>query len=695
MDLTGHIGFYIYSSTAAGFFLLTLLLLLSRLGSKTSQTQRKPPSFFWVALLSTALWAGATASGYSAATYIPLAVFATETFKSLSWLVFLLRFSSDQMPEQRSWFGVFARSWKAQLSASIGIILCMTIPLVLRASGNESTFIQELPTITLLITTVTNLIVIEQIYRNSDRVRRWAVKHLCLGLGIIFCFDLYLFSNTLLFRQLDGDLINFRSLVYLLAIPLLGISLLRLPSWSRKLQISREVVFHTATLTGAGVYLIVMAFAGYLISVYGGTWGQLLQFTFLAGALTLLLILLFSDKIRSSIKVILNKHFFSYKYDYREEWLRTNSLLSDLQMEIPERICTLFATMIKSPGCSLWSRTNNNSFKKLAHTHMPETWDIKEASGLISFLEQTQWIIDLGEYENFPERYEHLTLPKHLTETPQAWLILPLIFNNDLIGIVLVKRSSFMTVVNWEDRDLLKTASKQAASILAQHLANQALIEARQFEAFNRLSAYVVHDLKNILAQQSLIVTNAERHKHKPAFVDDVIKTVDNSVKRMTKLMQQMREGMRGEQLDILNVNDIVVSTIERFEHLNPPLSLELAPEALTTKADFEQLATVIGHLLQNAFDATDSNGRITVTTSKTLDELRIDIEDTGIGMSEAFIQERLFKAFDSTKGLTGMGIGAYESRETIRAWGGDISVTSTEGKGSKFTISLPFTPPE
>jgi putative PEP-CTERM system histidine kinase len=696
MDLVGHIGFYTYAATGVGFSLLTLLLLFSRLASKPGKPSHKLPSFFWVALLSTALWAGFTASGYSQATYIPLAVFATEMLKSLGWFVFLLRFSSEQMPDQRSWFGVFSRSWKAQLFASIGITLCMTVPILVRIWNlNQSTFIEDLPTITLLIVTVVNLIVIEQIFRNSDRVRRWAVKHLCLGLGIIFCFDLYLFSNTLLFRQIDVSLINFRSLVYLLAIPLLGLSLLRLPSWSRRLQISREVVFHTATLTGAGAYLIIMAFAGYLINLYGGSWGQLLQFTFIAGALMLLLVLLFSDKIRSSTKVILNKHFFSYKYDYREEWLRTTTLLSDHQMEIPERICTTFSTMIKSPGCSLWSRARDNSFKKLAHTHMPETIDIGQATPMIDFLEHSQWIIDLDEWNNTPERYEQLKIPKALTDIPQAWLILPLLFNNDLIGILLVKRSSFMTVVNWEDRDLLKIASKQAASFLAQHQANQALIEARQFEAFNRLSAYVVHDLKNILAQQSLIVTNAERHKHKPAFVDDVIKTVDNSVKRMTKLMEQMREGMRGEQLDLLDINDIAKQAAARFTHLEPKLSISLSDEPIYAKADQDQLITVIGHLLQNAYDATDRDGHITLTTEKKLNDISITIQDTGTGMSESFIRERLFKAFDSTKGLTGMGIGAYESREAIRALGGEIHVTSSEGEGSKFTITLPFTTPE
>lgn len=168
----------------------------------------------------------------------------------------------------------------------------------------------ELPVILRIIMSVVSLLLIEQIYRNSDRVRRWAVKHLCLGAGLIHAYDFYLFADAALFKQLDNNLWDARGAINAIAIPLIALSIARMPSWTLKLQISRRLVFHTATLSGAGIYLITMAAAGYFIKFYGGNWGSVIQTVFIIGAALLLFTLLFSDKIRSNIRVQLNKHFF-------------------------------------------------------------------------------------------------------------------------------------------------------------------------------------------------------------------------------------------------------------------------------------------------------------------------------------------------------------------------------------------------
>ena len=234
-------------------------------------------------------------------------------------------------------------------------------------------------------------------------------------------------------------------------------------------------------------------------------------------------------------------------------------------------------------------------------------------------------------------------------------------------------------------------AGQQAASYLAQHLSDQALVQARQFEAFNRLSAYVVHDLKNILAQQALIVSNAEKHKSNPAFVDDVIGTVRNSVDRMTRLMEQMRSGIRGTSARKISLNTVLSEVVSRRSNHHPIPDLQLPKTELVVEADREQLATVFSHLIQNAQEATDKSGRISIRLMHLPRQAVIEVEDTGCGMDEGFIQNRLYRPFDSTKGLTGMGIGAFESREFIRTLGGDISIRSTPGEGSTFRITIPM----
>ena len=216
-------------------------------------------------------------------------------------------------------------------------------------------------------------------------------------------------------------------------------------------------------------------------------------------------------------------------------------------------------------------------------------------------------------------------------------------------------------------------------------------MEARQFDAFNRLSAYVVHDLKNILAQQSLIVSNAAKHRDNPAFIDDMIATVENSVTRMQRLMEQMRSGVRSSDAGSVElVACCGKSSPSAIRHTPRAGGRFRGGAACSVEADHERLATVFNHLVQNAQEATDPDGEVHVRLSRDERWTTVDIIDTGRGMDPAFLRDRLFRPFESTKGLTGMGIGVFESREYIRQLGGDIDVESTPGKGTRFTVTLP-----
>jgi putative PEP-CTERM system histidine kinase len=311
---------------------------------------------------------------------------------------------------------------------------------------------------------------------------------------------------------------------------------------------------------------------------------------------------------------------------------------------------------------------------------------------LPAWLQQTDWVIDLLEWRRSPRIYDQLELPAWLQTSEQIWLIIPLVFRDRVEGVLMLKRSDIKSDINWEDRDLLKTAGRQAASHLAQHLASDALVEARQFDAFNRLSAYVAHDLKNILAQQSLIISNAARHRNNPAFVDDMIATIENSVGRMQRLMEQMRSGIRTTAPSTLSVASVLNEAIASRRGARPQPCGDFTGDAII-EADPERLGVVFNHLLQNAQEATAAEGRVVVRLTCHGDWVKIEIEDSGSGMSAEFIRERLFRPFESTKGLTGMGVGAFESREYIRQLGGDITVSSRLGEGSIFYVTIPRAP--
>ncbi len=675
----------LYSHLAAflAFGALSLLLI----GSWRKRGYR---SALLVAAGLTATWAGVVSLSTKLAYPLVNWMLLTELMRNASWLYLLCTLLDWQMGHERHVLGT-AR-WRGYFALTIGAsaILVFVLPTASPSTSYNPLFRDAVFCLWLGIA-VGGLLLLEQIYRNAATGERWATKYLCLGLGVIFAYDFFMYAQALLLNQLEQTIWQARGIAVALTAPLLAVSFARHTSWTVDIHVSRHVVFHSVTLVAAGLYLIFMAIVGYFISLVGGDWGVVIQVAFLLAAGLCLVILLFSGTIRARTRVWLSKHFFSYKYDYREEWHSFTRNLSQGADNVPTSIISSIAELVNSPGGHLWRCSPQIKPSLLGNWQAPKPKDDQGLKDIAAWIENTKWIIDVQEFRSSPDLYEGLNLPDWLWSDEQTRLLVPLLLDTRLVGIVALRKSNLTQELNWEDRDLLKSAGRQAAAHLGQYLANQSLIENRQFEAFNRLSAYVIHDLKNILAQQSLIVSNADRHKDNPAFVDDVIATVENSVTRMQRLMAQMRTGMRGSNVKSIDVADLLQDCIAAHSTRNPvPLLQAPVAEDAVVDADREQLGNVFNHLISNAQEATSPKGEIALSICSKDFEVQVDIIDTGCGMDEDFVHNRLFKAFDSTKGLTGMGIGAFESREFVRSLGGDITVESNPGIGSRFTVVLP-----
>lgn len=267
---------------------------------------------------------------------------------------------------------------------------------------------------------------------------------------------------------------------------------------------------------------------------------------------------------------------------------------------------------------------------------------------------------------------------------------MPLAVGDELLGFVTLDRPRTTIDLDWEVRDLLKTAAQQAAGYLAQMRATEALLEARKFDAFNRMSAFVVHDLKNIVTQLSLMMKNAQRLHANPEFQQDMLLTVESSLEKMRRLMLQLREGATPpgsahgvDMAAVLHSLDLMAKGRGR--------QLEVScEEGLFTRGHEDRLERVLGHLVQNAFDATPADGRVWIAANRRSGQVQVEVGDTGTGMDEDFVQNRLFRPFGSTK-HDGMGIGSYESHQYIRELGGAIDVQSQPGKGTVMRITLPL----
>lgn len=541
---------------------------------------------------------------------------------------------------------------------------------------------------------ICGLLMVEQLFRNLHEDSRWNAKPLCLGLGCVFVFDIYLYSEALLFGRYDPDAQAMRGAAHALAVPFLFIASRRGSNWMSHLQVSRTAAFYSATLLLAGGYLLFMSAIGYYVRFFGGSWGRALQLGLVATGLAFFGVLLFSGSMRSWLRVFVGKHFYSYRYDYREEWLRFTALLSSNRspQEMGEMIVRGLAKMVECPGGSLWTRNGNEAeFLQTARWNAAAEMQAEPADSSMSrFLCVNGWVIDLDEFRSAPRRYAGLTLPTWLLGTAKAWLVVPLLAGEDLLGFVVLSRPLTTIKLNWEVLDLLKTAGRQAAGYLAQMQATEALLEARKFEAFNRMSAFVVHDLKNIVAQLSLMLKNAERLHDNREFQQDMLLTVQSSLEKMKRLMLQLREGATppggGRGVELTPIIDRLQQMAKAQGRI---VDTDIA-DRLATRGHDERLERVLGHMVQNALDATPDSGRVWVRVERFSGQVKVEVGDTGAGMSQAFVRDKLFRPFSTTK-HSGMGIGTYEGFQYIRELGGSIAVDSELGRGTVMTVLLPL----
>ncbi len=543
-----------------------------------------------------------------------------------------------------------------------------------------------------IIFSIISLLSLEQLYRNNTQFRFY--KLLCLGLAIVFVFDAYLFTQHLVFARLDADLWQARAAVTMASclLMVLGVATMAQPSQDvAKLNFSRPIIFYTTSLTLAGALLTALSIGGYYVRLYGGDWGTVIYTLISIVGLFFIAFVFSSSKLRKSLSVLINKHLFSYKYDYRNEWLKLISQLSQptSSTDTAKRAIAVAADLFNCDGGALWLKRSKvlvpvqqiNTHFDTSETFEPETSAFCE--GL-----QSDWIYT----PNTPSHdlsHNNEALPDWIKHIDGAWLVFPLLIESDLFGFIVLTTKNEQMPVSWEDLDLSKTVGRQIASYIARHEQAELLAESRQFDAFNKLSAFVMHDLKNLIAQQSLVVKNAEKHKDNPAFVEDAIQTIKNSVERMNNLLRKLQRS-GDEEIKVNNLKEIFVETVKRCQKRQPAPTLVPFDENIKIKADFDSLVMVFTHIIHNAQDATDSHGFVDITTTVDGNLVTILVEDNGTGMDENFIKHKLFKPFETTKSGKGMGVGVYQAREYVQSIGGSVAVESSPGEGTTFILTFP-----
>lgn len=577
--------------------------------------------------------------------------------------------------------------------SSIATLVIISSDLFSAAFEQLSSDSKNLRFFILLANALAVLLLGEQTLRNAARPYRIHVRYMFIGIGVIVLTHIYQLGYFYLFNTwetfiplIDGYISTAVGLLFIMS------ALRNQPN--QPLSVSRSIAFYTTSITLIGLFLLSMAAAGYLADLNAENWTSGIQIVIFITTFIGVCVATFSSSLRRSIKVFVNKHFFRHKYDYRSVWLELIHTFSDISEK--ENFHSLglqaLAKIFDANGGAMWLKAESGF-------QLKTSWNITggeclelyvdDNADFLSAFDGDEWIYAFNSNENHRELFHPIDPPKWIETITDAWILAPLKIGSNLAGFILLTRTEQGEALIWEDIDVIKSASRQLASYIVRQRSAEQLAEAKQFDTYNKLTAFIMHDLKNLIAQQALVVKNANKHKDNPAFVEDAIRTIDNSVQRMSHLLSRLQRNPQHATNKVVSLKRVALEAIRKSTDRQPIPTLRTQTDG-SVFGDPDQLTMILVHLIRNAQDATANDGFIDIEISTDERRVSIEIEDNGHGMDEDFIKNRLFKPFESTKSSQGMGIGAYQVREFIHAMNGSIRVSSELEVGTTVCIELP-----
>ncbi|WP_395332891.1 XrtA/PEP-CTERM system histidine kinase PrsK [Novosphingobium sp. BL-8H] len=641
-----------------------------------------------VALLLTAIWGVAAAASGDM-----LTVSFAESARNLAWLVAVYAlFASDgrhaTLAPIRPVIYALIFVEVLHLVTDLGLSRLALEPRVLQNAFDFTVMFR-------LLVAIGGLVLVHNLYAGAPREARTALRWPAAGLAVIWAFDLNLYTVAYLGHAWPIEIAALRGLATLALAACLAIGAARNRDELR-LRPSRAVTFQTFSLLVIGIYLVAMVAVGQWLAYAGGDFARLIELAFLTMASAFALVVLPSRRVRGWLKVTMAKHFFQHRYDYREEWLRfTRTIGSGGEQALPlgERVVQAVADVTGSTAGLLLTPGDQGDLTLAARWNWRDI-DVPAIAYPLRALapfENHAFIADLDEQRTgvMAAGYE-VDVPAWLLAEQRAWALVPLVHYERLVGMVVLARPQLARKFDWEDFDLLRVIGQQLASYLAENSSQEALAESSRFEDFHRRIAFVMHDIKNLASQFSLLARNAELHADKVEFRADMLVTLRNSSDKLNALLARLSRYGNGavDKLEPVGASEVARSVIARFQG-NPQVVLAETLDVMVT-ANRHSLEQVLVHLLQNALDASEADSPVFLSLVNDGLNARFEVLDSGCGMSAEFVRNRLFKPFVSTKS-GGFGIGAFEARELVRAMRGRLEVESREGLGSRFVVRIPL----
>lgn len=660
-------------------------LLFATLAFSQRNTGASLPRIPFIAALSaTAMWALAVA-GIDSPHVI---TWQAECVRDLAWLAFMYALARRDRAEA-------FKTKVAGLYAVLAVVLAGSIGLSAVSAGQSDAAVRQLLEQTRivfhLLAAVGALLLLYRLGQGEPWRTRAAVRIAVVSLAALWSVDLVVYGAAWSTGTWPAALIDVRGAVMVVLAPLLGLAIQRRDE--RKLQVSRTIALLSLALVAIGLYVAVTALATGVVGTIGGSYARLVQTALIFATTAALLTIVSTPWTRAWAKVLVAKHLFSHRYDYRSEWLRFTDTLgtpdddaASLEVRVVKAVSDLTGStggLVLLPGEAALERG--------------PAWNWPDAPGpekpddrLFAHLASSGQIIELDSVRTEKATAEDAgSVGPWLRDDPLAWVVVPLQHFDRLAGAIVLTRPLVDRALDWEDFDLLGVAGRQVASYLAEARAHAALADAQRFDEFNRRFAFIMHDLKNLVSQLTLVARNAERHADNPAFRADMVATLTDSANRMNGLLARLSQhhGARGEAarpVALFALSERIASG-RRAQH---PVIVS-GDASVHAIADPSSLETLLTHLVQNAIEASKPGEAVRLLIGADGGKAAITIVDRGCGMSAAFVRDQLFRPFASSK-PGGFGLGAFEARQLAEAMGGSVTVSSREGEGTSFRITLP-----
>ncbi|MBT1070285.1 XrtA/PEP-CTERM system histidine kinase PrsK [Pelotalea chapellei] len=529
------------------------------------------------------------------------------------------------------------------------------------------------------------LVNLETTLANASPEALWKVKFDVIGLGTMLAVQVFYYSQALLYRTLNMNFTLLRSCLFILAAAMIWYSHI-FRRGKVRIQVSRQTAYKSVVLLAVGGYLVMIGALGEGMKYFGVHFPSTVAITFAFLGGIVILVLLLSERVRREVKVVLHKNFYQNKYDYRTEWLRFTEQLSSSSSgeQLLQRILSAYCEIFGISGAAMFLKDENQGgYCMAAACEMEPIHDvILPENSLIKFMEERAWVVSVKE-----KNPEIMAENSAFFDANTISMVIPL-FDGELVEgfIVLGKVIKPDETFIYEDYDLMKTIARQASlAILHQRLSEQ-ITQAREVEAIGKVATFVVHDLKNLASNISLIVENASRHLHNPDFQQDMLASLGNTASKMQSLIAHLKNLGERELLNLQTVD--LLEMVKRTATMLGKAEIDIVGVSVQCRVDEAEIQKVVMNLLINGFEASGTEERLQVEIGrKGMPFLKIT--DHGCGMSPQFIRTELFKPFSTTK-QQGLGIGLYQCRQIIEAHNGKIEVSSLEGQGSVFTVWLP-----